>query len=137
MPSVHGKDSRRRAHIAAFDVFPHAAPARRSARPRRFFPDTMDYYVHEVEGALFLWLWFKDLPITSMQLYERLKKRRVLVVPGEFFFFGLPEDEPGTRPIEPWAHRHECLRVSFAMDATTVREGLRLIAEEAARAYGA
>ena len=102
-----------------------------------FFPDTMDYYVHEVEGALFLWLWFKDLPITSLQLYERLKKRHVLVVPGEFFFFGVPEDEPGARPAEPWAHRHECLRVSFAMDATTVHEGLRLIAEEAARAYGA
>lgn len=93
------------------------------------FPDEMDYLVHVNEGAMFLWLWFKDLPISSRQLYERLKKRQVLVVPGEPFFFGLDGD--------PWAHTRECLRVSFAMDEADVRAGLEIIAREAARAYGA
>lgn len=94
-----------------------------------FFADEMDYYVHANEGALFLWLWFKDLPITSKQFYERLKKRGVLVVPGEYFFFGL--DDPD------WAHSRECLRVSFAMGDEDVRAGLKIIAEEALKAYGA
>jgi valine--pyruvate aminotransferase len=96
-----------------------------------FFPDEMDYHVHVNEGALFLWIWFKDLPIPTRTFYERLKKRRVLVVPGEHFFFGL--DEPG----EAWPHRRECIRVSFAMEDEVVREGLKIIADEAMKAYGA
>ncbi|MFM7180412.1 MAG: valine--pyruvate transaminase, partial [Verrucomicrobiales bacterium] len=96
-----------------------------------FFPDEMDYHLHVNEGALFLWIWFKDLPIPTSQFYERLKKRRVLIVPGEHFFFGLDE------PEEAWPHRRECIRVSFAMDDEVVREGLKIIATEAMKAYGA
>ncbi|MFZ8929209.1 MAG: valine--pyruvate transaminase, partial [Pseudohongiellaceae bacterium] len=29
-------------------------------------------YVHKPEGAIFLWLWFKDLPVHSTQLYQLL-----------------------------------------------------------------
>ncbi|MGV8293946.1 aminotransferase class I/II-fold pyridoxal phosphate-dependent enzyme, partial [Pseudomonas aeruginosa] len=35
--------------------------------------------IHKPEGAIFLWLWFKDLPITTEVLYQRLKKRGVLM----------------------------------------------------------
>ncbi len=90
------------------------------------FMGDLAYYVHKPEGAFFCWLWFKDLPITSLELYERLKRRQTLVVPGEYFF-------PGLR--EAWPHRHECIRVNYAGDAATVREGLRIIAEEVRRAY--
>lgn len=92
------------------------------------FPDGMSYYVHRSEGALFLWFWFEGLPISSKELYERCKKRGTLVVPGEFFFFGEEKD---------WAHGRECLRVTFTMEEATVREGLRIIAEEAVIAYEA
>lgn len=92
-----------------------------------FFGDGPDYYVHRSEGALFLWLWFPGLPVGTMELYERLKRRGVLVVPGEFFFFGLAD--------EAWPHRRECVRVNFAMDKETVREGLRAIAEEVRRVW--
>jgi alanine-alpha-ketoisovalerate/valine-pyruvate aminotransferase len=34
-------------------------------------------------------------------------------------------------------HRHECIRVSYAMDQATVDEGLRVIADEVARAFRA
>ena len=92
-----------------------------------FFDDSLDYHVHRSEGALFLWLWFEGLPITSRQLYERLKQRDVLVVPGNYFFFGIDD--------EHWHHRDECLRVTFTMPERDVREGLRIIAEEVAIAY--
>ena len=84
------------------------------------------FRVHTPEGAIFLWLWLKDLPITSEMLYQRLKARNVLVIPGEHFFPGL---------TEPWKHRHECIRVSYAQDQQTVERGIAIIAEEVRAAY--
>lgn len=92
-----------------------------------YFDDLLPYHVHRSEGAFFVWLWFEGLPITSRGLYERLKQRDVLVVPGNYFFFGVDK--------EPWAHRDECLRVSFTMGEEVVREGFRIIGEEARKAY--
>lgn len=86
------------------------------------FGDDFEWRMHRSEGALFLWFWFPGLPITSKELYQRLKNRGVLVIPGEYFFFGL--DQPD------WTHRDECIRVSYAMDEAVVRDGLRIIAEE-------
>ena len=63
--------------------------------------------IHKPEGAMFLWLWFEALPGGSQALYERLKQRGVLVVPGQDFFPGLEGE---------WTHRDECLRVSYAQD---------------------
>lgn len=91
------------------------------------FGDGFPYRVHRSEGALFLWLWFPDLPITSKELYGRLKQRGVLIVPGHYFFFGLEDEE--------WRHRDECLRMTFTMDEATVREGIRIIGEEVRRAW--
>ncbi len=90
-----------------------------------FFPDDVPYAFHESEGALFLWLWVENSRASSRQLYEALKQRGVLVVPGEYFFFGEADDG--------WRHRHECLRISFAMSNDDVRAGLRLIGEEIAK----
>lgn len=92
------------------------------------FGDGIDWYMHRSEGALFLWFWFPGLPIQSKELYDRLKKREVLVIPGHYFFFGHDD--------EAWPHRHECIRVSYAMEETIVREGLRIIAEEVKAAFG-
>jgi valine--pyruvate aminotransferase len=82
--------------------------------------------VHDPEGAFFLWLWFEGLPITSAELYQRLKARGVLVVPGHYFFPGLAGE---------WRHRHECIRMNYAGDDAAVRRGLRLIAEEVRACY--
>jgi valine--pyruvate aminotransferase len=84
------------------------------------------YHVHKPEGAIFLWLWFEGLPISSEALYQRLKQRGVLVVPGHNFFVGLGDD---------WPHQHECLRVSYAQDQDTIEQGVVIIAEEVERAY--
>jgi len=88
--------------------------------------DGTDFYVHKPEGAFFLWLWFKDLPISDQQLYDRLKQQAVVVVPGRHFF-------PGFR--QKWRHKQECIRVSYAQDARVVSRGLRVIAQQVKQAY--
>ncbi len=95
---------------------------------REFFNTAgVDWAMHAPEGTFFHWLWLKNLRITSRELYERLKARKVLTVPGEYFFFGLPTD---------WPHQRQCLRLNFSRAAETVRDGYQIIAEEAARAAG-
>jgi valine--pyruvate aminotransferase len=88
--------------------------------------DGLPFRIHKPEGAFFLWLWFEDLPVTSQQLYERLKQRGVLVVPGHHCFFGLDED---------WPHRHECIRVSYVQDEAVVQRGIEIIADEVRALY--
>ena len=89
--------------------------------------DGLDYYVHESEGAIFLWLWFPNLPISDMELYRRLKARGVLVLPGSYFF---PNHDPQVK------HQHECLRLSYAQDPKDVQQGISTIAEEVRHAIG-
>jgi valine--pyruvate aminotransferase len=85
----------------------------------------VNWAVHACEGALFHWLWLRDLPISSREFYQRLKAQKVLTVPGEYFFFGLRTAD--------WPHAHQCLRLNYSQSETVVREGLEIIAEEAAR----
>jgi valine--pyruvate aminotransferase len=82
--------------------------------------------IHIPEGAMFLWLWFEDLPITSLELYQRLKDHGVLVVSGHYFFPGLSED---------WQHKDECLRVTYSQNDEDVYRGLVIIAEVVRAAY--
>lgn len=81
----------------------------------------IDYFIHKPEGAIFLWLWFPDLDITSQALYERLKAKGVLILSGHHFFPGITED---------WQHKHECIRVTYSQSPETVRSGLEIIASE-------
>lgn len=94
------------------------------AAAHEFFPADTPWAFHESEGALFLWLWLENSRQSSRQLYENLKKRGVIVVPGEYFFYGGAERN--------WPHCHECLRISYAMDNDQVRAGLKIIAGEVA-----
>ena len=85
----------------------------------------LSYRVHKPEGAFFVWLWLPDLPITSQELYERLKTRNVIVVPGHYFFPGMSET---------WPHTTQCLRISYAQPDPIVESGIRVIADEIRRA---
>lgn len=86
----------------------------------------LDCRIHKPEGAFFLWLWLKGLPISSQAFYERLKGRGVVVVPGRHFFPGLAEE---------WRHKDECVRISYSQDDTMVAAGLDIIADEARKVY--
>ncbi len=96
--------------------------ARAVAQLRREIRDEIPMRIHKPEGALFLWLWFEGLPISSLELYQRLKKKGVLVVSGHYFFPGMEQDD--------WAHKEQCIRVTYAQDDQVVEKGISFIAEE-------
>ncbi|UWZ97188.1 valine--pyruvate transaminase [Vibrio splendidus] len=101
----------------------------KSLRAVELLQDAIDdprFRIHKPEGAIFLWLWFDELPITTMELYDRLKARGVLIVPGEYFFIG-QEDE--------WDHAHQCLRMNYVQDDEAMQKGINIIAEEVKKAY--
>ncbi|HBC3401712.1 TPA: valine--pyruvate transaminase [Vibrio parahaemolyticus] len=84
------------------------------------------FRIHKPEGAIFLWLWFDELPITTMELYQRLKAHGVLIVPGEYFFIGQKDE---------WDHAHQCLRMNYVQDDEMMQKGIAIIAEEVEKAY--
>jgi valine--pyruvate aminotransferase len=86
----------------------------------------MEWALHAQEGAFFLWLWLKKLPIPAAELYRRLKARKVLVIPGHYFAYGLDQE---------WQHPHECLRLTYSQPQTIVQEGLEILADEARKAF--
>jgi len=88
---------------------------------------SIPWAMHKPEGTMFTWLWFKGMPITSQELYERLKARGVIVVSGHHFFLGIKDQ---------WRHRHECIRVNYAAQSPQrIEQGLAIIAEEVKKAY--
>jgi valine--pyruvate aminotransferase len=79
-----------------------------------------NFRIHKAEGALFLWLWFKDLPITSHELYLRLKDKGLIIVSGHYFFPGLEQG---------WQHTHECIRLNYAQETSVVARGVDILAQ--------
>ena len=94
---------------------------------REHLPEAFPWRFHKREGAFFLWLWFEDLPISSKELYRRLKARNTLIIPGDYFFYGLEKSD--------WRHAHECIRVSFTQSDEILRQGFTILGEEVERAY--
>jgi len=92
----------------------------------------LPFALHKVEGAMFLWLWLKDCPVSNQTLYERLKEKGVLIVSGHHFFSGLDSPEDMN-----WNHRNECLRITYSQDEILVQKGLTIIAKEIHQAYQA
>lgn len=84
------------------------------------------YRLHEPEGAFFVWLWFEGLPITSDELYQRLKQQGVLVMAGEPFFFGLEQH---------WQHGRQCIRLTYCQGEAVLRQAVAMIARELQALY--
>ncbi len=78
-------------------------------------------YIHKLEGAFFMWLWFKDIGVHSDRLYADLKQQGVYIVPGHDAFMGL---EPGAAE---WAHQYQCIRINYAKDESMLKHGLQAI----------
>lgn len=93
-----------------------------------FMPPDLPWFLHRGEGAIFGWVWFRDLPITDWDLYQQLKVAGVIAVPGSTFFPGLRED---------WDHKHQCLRLSLTATDDEIVQGMKRLAEVVQRVYSA
>lgn len=82
--------------------------------------------LHRPEGAFFLWLWCEGLPISSRELYQRLKQKLVFVIPGEEFFIGIDRS---------WKHTQECIRINYAVPEDKLKRGLEVIEAELLQLY--
>ncbi len=82
--------------------------------------------MHKPEGAFFLWLWCKDLPISSKELYQRLKAKHVFVIPGEDFFIDMDPN---------WEHTRQCVRINYGQPSDKLRTGFELMAKELRSLY--
>ncbi|MBA3921335.1 MAG: valine--pyruvate transaminase [Nostocaceae cyanobacterium] len=89
-------------------------------------PKNLPWFLHRGEGAIFAWLWLKDLPITDWEFYQKIKEVGVIVVPGSSFFPGLHED---------WQHKHECIRISLTATDTEIATGMQRLAKVAEKVY--
>lgn len=85
------------------------------------------YRIHEPEGAFFLWLWLEDLPISSAELYQRLKQKGLLLMAGEPFFFGLEDS---------WPHARQCVRLTYCQTEDILTKAIFGLAEELNSVYG-
>ena len=89
-------------------------------------PKNLPWFLHRGEGAIFAWLWLKDLPLTDWEFYQELKQVGVIVVPGSSFFPGLKAD---------WQHKQECLRISLTATETEIATAMKRLAEIATKVY--
>jgi valine--pyruvate aminotransferase len=86
-------------------------------------PANIDWRVHAGRGGMFCWLWVNESWFDDLELYRRLKLKRVFVAPGRSFF--LDTQDP---PRVHW-HGTQCFRISLTPDEATVAEGIRRIAD--------
>lgn len=86
----------------------------------------LPWFLHRGEGAIFAWLWLKDLPITDWELYQQLKQVGVIVVPGSSFFPGLQQE---------WTHKQQCLRISLTASDEEIATGMQRLAKVAQQVY--
>jgi valine--pyruvate aminotransferase len=84
------------------------------------------WFLHRGEGAIFTWLWLKDLPITDWEFYQELKQVGVIVVPGSSFFPGLHED---------WEHTRQCVRISLTGSDQELEIAMQRLAAVVERVY--
>lgn len=89
-------------------------------------PNDLPWFLHRGEGAIFAWLWFKDLPITDWELYQQLKATDVIAVPGSTFF-------PGLRSA--WPHKQQCLRLSLTASDEEIVTGMQRLAQVIGQVY--
>jgi valine--pyruvate aminotransferase len=88
--------------------------------------DDRRLHIHKPEGAFFLWLWFEGLPISTDLLYQRLKLKGLLVVPGKYFF-------PGQKEVSE--HGQSCIRINVAQSEEDLTRGVEILAQELAEIW--
>ena len=89
-------------------------------------PNSLPWFLHRGEGAIFAWIWLQDLPMSDWDFYQQLKKVGVIIVPGNSFFPGLREE---------WQHKHQCFRISLTGSDEEIKTGMQRFAKVAEEVY--
>ncbi|MEH2128230.1 valine--pyruvate transaminase [Nostoc sp.] len=89
-------------------------------------PKDLPWFLHRGEGAIFAWLWLKDLPMSDWEFYQLVKQVGVIIVPGNSFFPGLKEE---------WAHKHQCFRISLTGSDEEIATAMQRLAKVAEETY--
>ncbi|MFN3605227.1 MAG: aminotransferase class I/II-fold pyridoxal phosphate-dependent enzyme [Leptonema sp. (in: bacteria)] len=79
--------------------------------------------IHESEGAFFLWLVFPTLKIETKDLYEILKKKNVIVVPGNYYYPNLSEQNKNS----PFYEGNKSIRLSFSQSDEQIKKGIEIL----------
>ena len=89
-------------------------------------PDTVPWFLHLGEGAIFGWLWLQDLPMRGGEFYQLLKQVGVIVVPGHPFFPGLEAN---------WEHKQQCFRISLTASDQDLAIAMQRLADVVKQVY--
>ncbi len=84
-------------------------------------------HIHKPEGSMFLWLWFEGLSIETSELYQRLKRNGLLIVPGKYFF-------PG-QGVDVGQHAESCVRMNYVQSEQELARGIEILARELKRCW--
>jgi valine--pyruvate aminotransferase len=108
--------------LAASVIKPYYLARRQTAEKLLFdsLPDSVDWRLHTSRGGMFCWLWVDEPWFDDIKLYRALKRRRVVIVPGRYFFVD---------PLGLAQHGTQCFRISVTADEPVLREGIGHIAE--------
>ncbi|GIX43561.1 MAG: valine--pyruvate transaminase [Leptospiraceae bacterium] len=77
--------------------------------------------IHQSEGAFFLWLIFPKLKISSFELYEKLKQRGLIVVPGNYYYPGYIIKNSSSYDGE------KSIRISFSQPDEVLSKGIKIL----------
>jgi valine--pyruvate aminotransferase len=86
-------------------------------------PSSVNWRLHPSEGGMFCWLWIDHDWFDDLRLYDELKQKKVLIVPGRHFFVA------PFRTSFLATHGTRCIRLSVSADESIVGEGIYRIAE--------
>jgi valine--pyruvate aminotransferase len=90
-----------------------------------YMSDDVPWYLHKAEGSLFGWLWLEGLPFSADDLYNKLKAKNLIVVPGESFFHGSQSS----------SHNQECIRISLTATDEELKKGIHILSSVVKKIY--
>ena len=102
--------------------------AKNAAQSFHHYFEGTDYRLHKSEGSIFQWILMNSLKISTLEFYSKLKEKGVIVVPGEYFFFG-DDIQGGLPPLKEHPHYNKCLRINYGGPEDEVEQGIKIIAE--------
>jgi valine--pyruvate aminotransferase len=85
-------------------------------------PEDIPWRMHAADGGLFCWIWVDSEWFDDLVLYEALKREKVSIVPGRYFF---PVSQ-----VTPFLREHasRCFRLSLSAEESVIADAVDRIA---------